>query len=105
MSSSLSEPSAGLLPNSPSLLTSSATHEDLMQLADELKGSPFAMPLSLLLTSHLPLRGLAVAAIDMFRPLLSFVLSDRARRMLAYAAEKPEEWQAFLDRLSDRSDT
>lgn len=105
MNSSLSEPSAVQLPKSRSVPPPAATHEALMQLADEFKHSPFAMPLSLLMTAHLPLRGLATAAIDMFGPLLSFVLSERTRQMLSYAAEHPEEWQAFLDRLNDGSDS
>ena len=75
-----------------------------MQIADELRASSFAMPLSLLLSSHLPLRGLAVAAIDMFGPLLSFVLSERARRILSQALENPSSWEAFLDGLNQGSD-
>lgn len=71
-----------------------------MQFADKLRSSPFAMPLSLLLTAHFPLRGLALATRDMFGPLCSFLLSEQNHRILSQALEDPEQWQAFLDRLN-----
>lgn len=105
MNRSLSEPSAPLDLINPLLPDSSATDEELMQLAEELRHSPLAMPLSLLMTAHLPLRGLAVAARDTLGPLLSFVLSERKRQILSRLVESPDLWQAFLDKLNPGSDS
>jgi hypothetical protein len=74
-------------------------NDDIRQLAETIKHSPFAVPLRFLIDSHLPLRGVMQSSFDICGPLLTPFLKEKTRIAILTALSEPKDWQQLVDFL------